>query len=334
MLCFIDKTTDPYLNLAAEEYLLENYNEPIFRLWRNSPSVIVGRHQNTSAEINSDFIHKNNIPVVRRLTGGGAVFHDLGNINYTFIDKKIEGEDTSEMFARFTSPIVEALQRIGVDASLQGRNDLVIEGRKFSGNAICVHKGRVLQHGTLLFNSSISDLSGALNARPEKFIGKSIKSNVSRVTNISEHLPQGLKESMGPEGFIDFLYGSIQGIVEDLAHASFNALDMKKIEALADEKYRTDKWNYGESPKYSFSNCVKFPFGLVEVYLNVEKGIIRECRIEGDYFFISPTEELEWALTGVPHRCCEIKEALKKIPLKDYISGMDSESFLKVILPQ
>lgn len=334
MLCFIDKTTDPYLNLATEEYLLEKFDEPVFRLWRNAPSVIVGRHQNTSAEINSDFIRENRIPVVRRLSGGGAVFHDLGNVNYTFIDRKAEGEDTSAMFARFTAPIIESLRRIGVEAALHGRNDLVIDGRKFSGNAIAVHRGRVLQHGTLLFSSSISNLSGALNTRPEKFIGKGVKSNVARVTNISEHLPSGLRKSLSPEGFIDFLYGSIKGIVNDLHHGTLTEEDIAKIEKLAAEKYRTDEWNYGESPRYSYSGIEKLPCGLIEVYLNVEKGIIKECSIKGDYFSTSPTEELEWALTGLPHRYKELSQELKKIPLNEYISGIDSESFLKIILPR
>ena len=132
MLCFIDKTTDPYYNLAAEEYLLKSFSEPVFRLWRNAPSVIVGRNQNALAEINGEYIRENNIPVVRRLTGGGAVFHDLGNINYTFVGEKIEGEDTSAMFKRFTAPILAALRNLGIEAELQGRNDLVINGKKYA----------------------------------------------------------------------------------------------------------------------------------------------------------------------------------------------------------
>ena len=204
MLCIVDSTTDPYWNLAAEEYLLTSLSEPVFRLWRNAPSVIVGRYQNAAAEINSEYVRTRGIPVVRRLTGGGAVFHDLGNVNYTFIDRKVEGEDTAAMFRRFTAPVISALRSLGVEASLEGRNDLVISGRKFSGNAVCVHGGRVLQHGTLLFSASVADLSGALNTRPEKFIGKSVQSNRSRVTNISEHLP-ARHRSMSVEEFITYL---------------------------------------------------------------------------------------------------------------------------------
>ena len=148
MLCIVDSTTDPYWNLAAEEYLLTALSEPVFRLWRNVPSVIVGRYQNAAAEINSEYVRTRGIPVVRRLTGGGAVFHDLGNVNYTFIDRKVEGEDTAAMFRRFTAPVISALRSLGVEASLEGRNDLVISGRKFSGNAVCVHGGRVLSCST------------------------------------------------------------------------------------------------------------------------------------------------------------------------------------------
>ena len=188
MLLIVDKTTNPYWNLSAEEYLLTKVKEPVFRLWQNENAIIVGRNQNAIAEINTQFVEENNIKVVRRLTGGGAVFHDLGNLNYTFIENKVASENTDQMFQRFTAPVIEALNNIGVKAYLHGRNDLLIDGRKFSGNAICINNNRILQHGTLLFNSSINNLSGALKTRAEKFIGKAVQSNRSRVTNISEHL--------------------------------------------------------------------------------------------------------------------------------------------------
>ena len=223
MICIVDSTTDPYWNLAAEEYLLTALSEPVFRLWRNAPSVIVGRYQNAAAEINSEYVRTRGIPVVRRLTGGGAVFHDLGNVNYTFIDRKVEGEDTAAMFRRFTAPVISALRSLGVEASLEGRNDLVISGRKFSGNAVCVHGGRVLQHGTLLFSASVADLSGALNTRPEKFIGKSVQSNRSRVTNISEHLP-ARHRSMSVEEFITYLQDHIAGCTDTLELRQFPPL--------------------------------------------------------------------------------------------------------------
>ena len=167
MLCIHDKHTDPFFNLAAEEYVLKNFTEDCFMLWRNGPSIIVGKHQNTLAEINLDWVRANNIKVVRRLSGGGAVFHDLGNLNFTFI---VSGEDGNLVdFRKFTKPILEVLQKLGVEAKFEGRNDLTIKGMKFSGNAEHVHKNRTLHHGTLLFSSVMADLSQALKVNPLKF---------------------------------------------------------------------------------------------------------------------------------------------------------------------
>ncbi len=188
MIYISDTSTNPYFNLAEEEFLLKNFTEDVFRLWINAPSIIVGRYQNSIAEINTEYTTQHHIPVVRRLTGGGAVFHDLGNLNFTFIQNMNTVADTATMFRRFTLPILQALHSIAVDAQLQGRNDLTINGLKFSGNAICIHQNRVLMHGTLMFDVSKTNLSKALKSRPEKFIGKAVKSNVKRVTNIKEHL--------------------------------------------------------------------------------------------------------------------------------------------------
>lgn len=318
MYCIIDKTTDPYRNLAAEEYLLKHIDEPVFRLWRNDRSVIVGKNQNTIAEIDSDFVTQNNIPVVRRLTGGGAVFHDLGNINFTFIDKRIEGEDTGAMFRRFTSPIIAALNSLGVKAYLEGRNDLLIDGKKFSGNAICIHKNRVLQHGTLLFSSSMGDLSGALRSRPEKFVGKSVQSNRSRVTNISDHLPVKMD-------VLEFLNYLREYIGKEHTPYNYTDKDNEVIEGLRATKYSTIEWNYGNSPDYSFSKVAKFPSGLIELFFNVEKGIISNIEIKGDYFFKAPTEEFCAKLIDVPHTKEKITDCLGEIAVDDYFTGISSE---------
>ena len=317
MLYIIDSSTDPYWNLAAEEYLLYNFSDPVFRLWRNAPSIIVGRNQNALAEINADYVRSRSIAVVRRLSGGGAVFHDLGNVNYTFIEKKIEGEQTSDMFRRCTAPIISALQGLDVAASLEGRNDLLIEGRKFSGNAIAVHRDRVLQHGTLLFSASIAELGDALLSRPEKYSDKGVKSNVTRVTNISSHL----KSPMNVEQFMDYLRVAIAGgeIYQ------YSAEDLKAISALSDSKYRTDSWNYGSGPRYSFSKVKKLPCGLVELYMDVNKGVIEHLDIRGDYFFIRPTEEFCAALVGIEHNYEKIAGAISTISPGDYFGPVSVE---------
>ena len=271
MLCITDSTTDPYWNLAAEEFLLTGIEEPVFRLWRNAPSVIVGRYQNSTAEINTEYVKSHGIPVVRRMTGGGAVFHDLGNVNYTFIDKKIAGEDTAS----------------------------VIGERKFSGNAVCVHGDRVLQHGCMLFSASVTDLSAALNTRPEKFTGKSVQSNRARVTNISEHLPEG--KAMSVEDFIAYLQDYIAGR-PGFTLRGYLPQEKAVIDRLREEKYSTWQWNFGNSPRYGLNKTHRFPWGFIEVSLDVSEGIIRYCSIRGDYFFTRPTEEVEQALTGLPLR--------------------------------
>ena len=329
MICITDSRTNPNWNLAAEEYLLTCTSEPVFRLWRNAPSVIIGRYQNAAAEINSEYVRAHSIPVVRRLTGGGAVFHDLGNVNYTFIDRKIEGEDTSAMFRRFTAPIIKALRLLGVDASLEGRNDLVIDGRKFSGNAVCVHGERVLQHGTLLFSSSVTDLSEALNTRPEKFIGKSVQSNRSRVTNISEHLPQAHRH-MSVDEFIVYLQGNIAGSTGTFR--GYTAQEKAAIDRLCREKYSTWQWNFGSSPSYGLNQSRRFPWGFVEVSLDVSGGLIRSCSIRGDYFFTRPTEEVEQALTGLPHSHDAVLTALSALPLTDYFGPATADELAELFL--
>lgn len=322
----IDKNIDPWWNLAAEEYLFKQLSVPIFRLWQNNNAIIIGHHQNAFAEINTEYVRSNGIKVVRRLTGGGAVFHDLGNINFTFIDNVTVSEDTSSMFARFTKPIIEALRELGVNAYLEGRNDLLIDGKKFSGNAVARYKNRLLQHGTLLFSASMADLSNALSSRPEKFTGKSVQSNRGRVTNISEHL----EEQMLIENFIEYLHNFIAGERSGYSEYKYTEEDLREIEKLKESKYSRDSWNYGESPAYTYSKVVKFLAGLIELYLKVEKGRIEEVKIFGDYFFTKETEELENHIKGCRHSYEELKERLEKINLSDYISNIEGEEFLSL----
>ena len=327
MLCIIDTyTTDPYWNLAAEEYLLTNFSEPVFRLWRNRDSIIVGKNQNTFAEINLDFVKENGISVVRRLTGGGAVFHDLGNVNYTFIDNRCDNESTDEMFRRFTSPIITSLNKLGVNAQLSGRNDLLIDDRKFSGNAVCIHNGRLLQHGTLLFQSSMNNLAQALQSHEEKFIGKAVKSNRSRVTNISSHLTQ----PMSIEEFFTYIAGFITEN-NDCVRYQYSPEDIEAIRHLMETKYRTDEWNYGKSPKYSCNRRFRFPSGIIDLYFNVEKGILTDFEIHGDYFFRKSTEELAEILKGTPYDKEKITDCLKNVAIGEYFSGIDTNQFVSLL---
>jgi lipoate-protein ligase A len=323
MLYIIDNHIDPYWNLAAEEYLLKHITEPVFRLWSNTDSIIIGQYQNALAEIDLDYVKANNIKVVRRMTGGGAVFHDLGNLNFTFIEPHTKSEDSNAMFRRFTAPIIKALNSLGVKAYLEGRNDLLIDGRKFSGNAMCISNGRVLQHGTLLFCASMNNLGAALKSRPEKFIGKAVQSNVSRVTNICEHLPS----PMTLDEFQKYLGEYICG---NFTPYTYTEADLEAIEKLKNEKYGLDSWNFGHSPAYTTHNIKKFPGGLVEVNFTVKKGEIAQLEIFGDYFFTKPTEEFVSQMIGTPHTREALLGKLTQINTPDYFSNITAEQIVEM----
>lgn len=329
MLFINGDSTDPYRNLAEEEYLLKHFEEPVFRLWRNSDSIIVGQNQNTLAEIDYDYVKKNGIKVVRRITGGGAVFHDLGNLNYTFIQRRIPGESTEDMFRRFTKPILDALGSIGVNATLEGRNDLLIDGKKFSGNAVCIWKERVLQHGTLLFGTSMSELSAALKSRPEKFVGKAVRSNRQRVTNISEHLGEE-RDVIWFRNFLgDYILTHALGR-ERVVNYSFTPQQEEEIENLRREKYATDEWNFGHSPKFSMKSVRKLPAGLLEFYYSVEKGRISEIEIKGDYFFTKPTEDFMKALKDTRFTKEAVAEKIAASDTGSYFSGVSEDEILSM----
>ena len=333
MLYINDSCTDPHWTLAAEEYLLKNFTQPVFRLWRNESSIIIGHYQNAYAEMDMDYVRRNNIKVVRRLTGGGAVFHDLGNLNFTFVEARKSGEDASAMFRRFTAPILEALNNIGVKAYLEGRNDLLIEGKKFSGNAVCIHRKRTLQHGTILYSASMNTLGAALKSRPEKFIGKAVQSNRSRVTNICEHLlpdrfPKGVQIN-DIQGFRAYLEEFICSRYPDIRPYSYTEEDMSAIGKLLEEKYSKDEWNIGSSPSYSFQKVAKLPGGLVEFYMSVSKGVIEKLEIRGDYFFTLPTEEFCSRISGCTHTPDAVAERLAGIgDIGAYFNNISAQELL------
>ena len=325
MLYIYNRNTNPYFNLAAEEYVLKEFQEECFMLWRNEPSIIVGKNQNTLAEINLDYVRQHKIPVVRRLSGGGAVFHDLGNLNFTFI----VNEDVSSFsdFERFTQPIIDVLRKLFVNAEFSGRNDITIDGKKISGNAQYYYKTRILHHGTLLFSSSITDLSAALKVRPVKFEDKGVKSVSKRVTNISEHL----KEPITIEQFIDLIMNHIREQTGGSEMYEFTLEDIQKIEKLVREKYSTWEWNFGTSPDYSFKNEKKFTGGTVEVNLNVEKGIIKDIKIYGDFFGKYDVSEVENHLKGVKHSEEEIRKVLSNIDMNDYFANITVDNLIEVM---
>lgn len=316
---------DPAYNLAFEEYVLTNYRQSdILILWQNDKAVIIGRNQNAAEEINQAFVEENNIRVIRRNTGGGAVYHDLGNLNYSFItDAEVVDHATTQLFLM---PVVQALRDLGLDAECSGRNDILVSGKKVSGTAQQLSKGRLLHHGTLLFDSDPDMISGALNPDPTKFLSKSIKSVRSRVGNIRQFLPQDIDIT----AFREYLK---ERLTEDCVRClSLSENELAAIGQLKAEKYDTWDWNYGKSPKFEMQNRKRWSGGLLDIRLSVTDGSICDLRIFGDFLSLKPILPLEAALKGCPYRYEALFKALQPFTLKNYLGTITREELVKTIL--
>ncbi|MBY0121108.1 lipoate--protein ligase [Bacillus sp. S/N-304-OC-R1] len=325
---FIDNKgiTDPRINLAIEEYALKNLdiNETYLLFYINEPSIIIGKNQNTIEEINTEYVESKGIHVVRRLSGGGAVYHDLGNLNFSFITKD-DGESFHN-FRKFTEPVVKALHNLGVNAELSGRNDLTAEGRKISGNAQFSTKGKMFSHGTLLFDSEIDSVVSALKVKKDKIESKGIKSIRSRVANISEFLT----EKVTIEEFRELLLINIFG-GKEIQEYVLTDEDWEKIHQLSKERYQSWDWNYGKSPKFNLQHSHRFPVGQIDMRLEVEKGLIENCKIYGDFFGVGDVGELEERLNGLRYDRSAIEEALSDIDIKHYFGNITKEDFINLI---
>jgi len=328
---FIDNggVTDPRVNLALEEYCLRSLpdDDSYLLFYINEPSIIIGKNQNTIEEINSEYVRSNGIHVVRRLSGGGAVYHDLGNLNFSFITK--DDGQSFHNFRKFTEPVVEALKRLGVDAELTGRNDIQVGERKISGNAQFMTKGRMFSHGTLMFNSEIDHVVAALNVNPDKFQSKSTKSIRSRVANISEFL----REPMTIETFRRELLRSIFGLEpEAVPVVRLTDTDWERVRALMAERYDNWDWNYGRSPKSNVRNSKRFPIGTIDVRMDIADGRIDAVKIFGDFFGAEDVAEIEELLTGIRYDEASVRDALAGIEVTRYFGNLTMDEFIALIM--
>ncbi len=325
---FIENNSiDPHYNLAFEEYVFKNvdFNEDFVLLWRNGPSIIIGKNQNTIEEINMDFVKENNINVVRRVTGGGAVYHDLGNLNFSFITK---AESNLIDFKTYNIPVIKALEKLGVNCELSGRNDIVIDGKKFSGIAQSIIKGRVLNHGTLLFESKLDTLSKALNVKRDKIESKGVKSVSSRVTNIKPYVKNDIDVLQFKQVLLKNIFEYFNQPIEVY---ELSEDDKNNIQKLVDDRYGTWEWNYGKSPKFNYKGYNRFAGGCVEARLQVEKGMIENCKIYGDFFGKGDIQELEQKIKGLKYDINAVNEVLSDVTVEDYLGRISKEEFVQCL---
>ena len=325
----INENNNPRYNLALEEYVLKNLDGEYFFLWQNEPTIVIGKHQNTISEINLDYVEKKGIHVVRRMSGGGAVYHDLGNINFSFIQEKKDLADFD--FSFFTRPIVDLLGELGIKAEFNSRNDLAIDGKKFSGNAQYIFKKKILHHGTLLFNSEMEELVNSLKVSKDKIESKGLKSIKSRVANIKDYIGEDSKIKEVSD-FKVALFEHMKNRMEEFEEYVLTENDKKEIEKLKKEKYDKWEWNYGESPEADIHRQRKYTAGKVESYIKLKDGLIENIKLYGDFFSSREIEDLENGLKGKKYMKSEIEEYLKTVNVSEYFSGFSEEEILDVII--
>ena len=328
MICYLSPSRDPAWNLALEEYFFETTppGETCLMLWQNHNTVVIGKNQNTMAEIDNEYVHSCGIRVVRRLSGGGAVYHDDGNLNFTFITDAPEGGLID--LHRFCQPVAEALRSFGVPVEIGGRNDMTVEGKKFSGNAQYIRRGRVMHHGTLMFDSDLTVLQKALRVDREKIASKGILSVASRVTNLRPWFP----ENVTMEQFARRLMEAISG-QENPPMRELSREDMEAIRHLKETRYDTWEWNYGRSPVCTVTNSRRIEgCGRIRLELRLEEGRIRDLRITGDFFGNRDVEELAGILEGCAFRREAVLERLSGAKLEEYIHNVTAEDLIGVLM--
>ena len=324
---FVDneETTNPRLNLAIEEHLLRNVQsqEPLLLFYINAPSVIIGRNQNSIEEIDPEFVRAHNIHVVRRLSGGGAVYHDLGNLNFSFIT---QGKQDLHNFEKFTQPVIKVLDSLGVTAVLQGKSDIFVDGKKISGNAQYASAGRMFSHGTILFNTNLENMLRAINPRQVEIESHAVQSIRSFVTNVRDYLSEEMDIVQLRQALLIGIFGSGEVPTYQLTDA-----DWEQIREIATQRYMTWDWNYGRSPAFDVQKSEKLPIGKLDARIAVEKGRIQAIKIYGDFSGERDVAELEMRLTGLRYESGALAEALADVDLTPYFGSLERDTFLNLL---
>ena len=329
MIYIVNKSTKPDYNIALEEYCFKNltHHDKVFILWINEPAIIVGKNQNTLEEINADYVKENGIHVVRRISGGGAVYHDHNNLNYTIISNEDKGEDFD--FETFSQPVIDTLGDLGVKAEFTGRNDLVIDGKKICGNAQAYIKGRIMHHGCLLFDTDLTVLSKALEQPKDIVESRSVKSVRSLVDNILPNLP----DKITVDEFSSKLLDQMKTKFPEMVEYKFTDKELEEIEALRASKFGTWDWNYGNSPKYAIDRQSRYKAGKIQVLADIKNSLIQQIRFYGTFFGNnSNLNEVEEALAGVKYTSDDVRVALSALNYNDYFAGFSLDELVEAIV--
>lgn len=323
-----ENVTNPRLNLALEEYIVRHFSaeNDYLLFYINEPSIIIGKNQITIEEVNQDYIDRNDIHVVRRVSGGGAVYHDFGNLNFSFITnhdiKKLHN------FKKFTEPVIKVLNDLGASAELKGRNDILVGEKKISGTAQFSTGKRMISHGTLLYNTDLNEVVNALNVKPSKIESKGHKSVRSRVANISEFL----EDKLTIEAFKSLLLKGLYAENEAFETYRLTEEEWAAVHQLKEEKYDTWDWNYGRAPKFNMQYNKRFPVGEIDVRIFVEKGRIQEIKISGDFFGKDPVAQIEEVLVDVPYDRKSVEKALENVDVTQYFGALEKEDFVNLLV--
>lgn len=326
MIYINSNSTSPYFNFALEEYLMtykDLEDDEIFLFWRTNPTVMIGRYQNTYCEINEKYVKENNINVVRRNSGGGTIYTDIGAWQFTFIEKKHKENGIS--FDKFTTPIVQALRQQNIDAYFNSRNDLLIGNKKFSGNAQYRKDDVMLHHGSILFNTDIKAMVESITVAEDKIIAKGIKSVRERVINISEVMDK----SITSEDFKDIM---LKSLLKDSKIYTLTDEDIEAVNKIKKEKFESWYWNYGKNPVFNINRWKRFDGGRVDFKLDIKKGIIKDCVIEGDFFLSGDIYKVEKAFINCKYEKDEIYKLLGTLEIDKIFYKITKDDLLKCII--
>ena len=351
MYFFESDSTDPYYNLALEEHLFKTMpgGTVLLMLWQNERTVVIGKYQNASEEINRGFIEAGNIRVARRMSGGGAVYHDLGNLNYTIItdiprDSGSDDENGGIDLSMFVEPVISTLARFGIKAESSGRNDLTIGGRKFSGCAQYTSGNRLMHHGCIMIDSQLADVSDALKPSSGKFESKSVKSVAARITSVNENsrrritvdefktvLTEEIESYNISQEQSPLTPHSVIEKVSAVIRYRLTPSDISAIDELRREKYSTWEWNYGRSANYKYTKEKRFPSGSVRISMDVKNAVIENIAISGDFFGSGEISDLENAMKGL-RLDNNLNNRLSGLCISHYISGVTSEDMIQLLV--